>query len=103
MATQYAKRSFLMVAISALLLFSIFTITYAATTVGTNLSTTGTFTQTADSATAARFQNAAGTTTVFIVDTTNTRAGGNAGGTVDTTFEIGGTASVSGIGTWAAG
>lgn len=70
---------------------------FAATTVGTNLSTTGTFTQTVGSATAARFQNAAGTTTVLQVDTTNTRVGVNAGGTVDTTFEVGGTASISGI------
>lgn len=69
----------------------------AASTVGTNLSTTGTFTQTVGSATAARFQNAAGTTTVLQVDTTNTRVGVNAGGTVDTTFEVGGTASISGL------
>ncbi|MDP3792297.1 MAG: hypothetical protein Q8Q89_01065 [bacterium] len=103
MATQYAKRGFLMVVISTLLFLSIFTITYAASTIGTNMSTTGTFTQTVGSATAARFQNAAGTTTVLVVDTTNTRVGVNAGGAVDTTFEVGGTASISGIGTWADG
>src|SRR3989344_848168 len=103
MATQYAKRGFLMVVISSLLLLSLFTITYAASTIGTNMSTTGTFTQTADSATATRFQNAAGTTTVLVVDTTNTRVGVNAGAAVNTTFEVGGTASISGIGTWADG
>ena len=103
MATQYAKRGFLMVVVSALLLLSIFTITYAASTIGTNMSTTGTFTLTVGSATAARFQNAAGTTTVLVVDTTNTRVGVNAGAAVDTTFEVGGTASISGVSTWADG
>ena len=103
MATQYAKRSFLMVVVSTLLFLSIFTITYAASTIGTIMSTTGTFTQTVGSDTAARFQNAAGTTTVLVVDTTNTRVGVNAGTDVNTTFEVGGTASVSGIGTWADG
>lgn len=93
MATQYAKRSFLMVVISTLLLLSLFTITYAATTVGTNFSTTGTFTQTNDSATAARFQNAAGTTTVLVVDTTSYRVG--VGAAPGTTFEVQGTASAS--------
>jgi len=93
MATQYAKRSFLMVVISALLLFSLFTITYAASTIGTNMSTTGTFTLTIGSATAARFQNAAGTTTVLVVDTANTRVG--VGAAPGTTFEVQGTASAS--------
>lgn len=93
MATQYAKRSFLMVVVSTLLLFSIFTITYAASTIGTNMSTTGTFTQTVGSATAARFQNAAGTTTVLVVDTTNYRVG--IGAAPGTTFEVQGTASAS--------
>ena len=69
----------------------------AASTIGTNMSTTGTLTVTSDSATSVQFQDAAGTTTVFIVDTTNTRAGVNAGGAVDTTFEVGGTASISGF------
>ena len=67
------------------------------------MSTTGTFTQTVGSATAARFQNAAGTTTVLVVDTTNTRVGVNAGTDVNTTFEVGGTASISGVSTWADG
>lgn len=75
----------------------------AASTIGTNMSTTGTFTQTVGSTTAARFQNAAGTTTVLWVDTTNTTVGVNAGGAIDTTFEVGGTASISGITTWADG
>jgi len=70
---------------------------FADSTVGTNMSTTGTFTQTVGSATAARFQNAAGTTTVLWVDTTSTLVGVNAGGAIDTTFEVGGTASISGI------
>ena len=69
----------------------------AASTIGTNMSTTGTLTVTSDSATSVQFQDAAGTTTVFIVDTTNTRAGVNAGGAVDTPFEVGGTASISGF------
>lgn len=75
----------------------------AASTIGTNMSTTGTFTQTVGSATAARFQNAAGTTTVLWVDTTNTKVGVNAGADLDTVFEVGGTASISGISTWADG
>ncbi|KKS14436.1 MAG: hypothetical protein UU67_C0001G0032 [Candidatus Daviesbacteria bacterium GW2011_GWB1_41_5] len=70
---------------------------FAASTIGTNMSTTGTLTVTSDSATAVQFQDAAGTTTVFIVDASNTRAGVNAGGAVDTTFEVGGTASISGM------
>ncbi|MDO8496042.1 MAG: hypothetical protein Q7S43_01150 [bacterium] len=94
MATQYAKRSFLMVVVSALLLFSLFTITYAASTIGTNMSTTGTFTLTVGSATAARFQNAAGTTTVLVVDTASTRVGVGTGSPT-TTFEVQGTASAS--------
>lgn len=66
---------------------------YAASTIGTNMSTTGTFTQTVSSATAARFQNAAGTTTVLVVDTTNSRVG--VMGAPSTTFEVQGTASAS--------
>ena len=103
MATQYAKRDFLVVVISALLFLALFSITYASSTIGTNMSTTGTFTQTVGSANAARFQNAAGTTTVLWVDTTSTLVGVNAGGAIDTTFEVGGTASVSGISTYADG
>lgn len=49
-----------------------------------------------NSVTAFRFQNTAGTTDVLAIDTTNTRVGVNAGGTVDTTFEVGGAASISG-------
>lgn len=93
MATQYAKRNFLMVVVGTLLFLSIFTITYASTTVGTNLSTTGTFTQTVGSATAARFQNAAGSNTLLTIDTTNWRVG--IGGTPQTMFEVQGTASAS--------
>lgn len=65
----------------------------AASTIGTNMSTTGTFTQTVGSATAAKFQNAAGTTTVLVVDTTNTRVGVNK--TPSVKFEVGGTASAA--------
>src|SRR3989344_3119572 len=66
----------------------------AASTIGTNMSTTGTFTQTVGSATAARFQNAAGTLTVLQVDTSNIRVGvGN--DAPATTFEVQGTASAS--------
>ena len=92
MTTQYAKRSFLLVV--SLFLFLVLSLTtYAASTIGTNMSTTGTFTQTVGSSTAARFQNAAGTVTVLHVDTTNTRVG--VGTAPVTTFEIQGTASAS--------
>lgn len=64
----------------------------AATTIGTNMSTTGTLTVTADSATAVRFQNAAGTN-FLIIDTTSSRIG--IGATPGTTFEVQGTASAS--------
>lgn len=71
---------------------------YAATTIGTNVLTTGTMTVTpaANSVTSVRFQNAAGTS-IFVVDTANTRIGINAGNDIDTTFEVGGTASISGF------
>ena len=70
---------------------------WADSTVGTNMSTTGTFTQTVGSSTAAQFQNAAGTTTTLWVNTSSNRVGVNAGGAIDTTFEVGGTASISGF------
>ena len=66
---------------------------FGAVTLGTNMSTTGTFTQTVGSATAALFQNAAGTLTTLSVDTTNVRVG--VGGAASTTFEVQGTASAS--------
>lgn len=65
----------------------------AASTIGANMSTTGTFTLTTGSATAAQFQNAAGTVTTFIVDTTSGRVG--VGAAPSTTFEVQGTASAS--------
>ncbi len=65
----------------------------AASTIGTNMSTTGTFTQTVGSATAARFQNAAGTINALVVDTTNFRVG--VGDAPSTTFEVQGTASAA--------
>ena len=56
----------------------------------------GRFRPNVNSVTAFRFQNAAGSTDVLTVDTTTTRVGiGNIGGTLDTLFEVGGTASVS--------
>ena len=66
----------------------------AASTIGTNMSTTGTFTVTpaSDSATSIRFQNAAGTS-FFIADSTNLRIG--VGAAPSTTFEVQGTASAS--------
>src|SRR3989344_7250001 len=67
---------------------------FAASTLGTNMSTTGTFTQTVGSATAAQFQNAAGTVTSVIVDTTNNRVGVNTTNPA-TVFEVQGTASAS--------
>ena len=49
----------------------------------------------ANSATAFRFQNTAGTTDVLTVDTSNTRIGiGGIGGNLDTTLEVGGVASI---------
>ena len=57
----------------------------------------GRFRPNANSATAFRFQNANGATDVLTIDTTSTRVGVNAGGAVDTTFEVGGTASISGL------
>ncbi len=66
---------------------------FGASTIGTNMSTTGTFTQTVGSTTAARFQNAAGTINSLYVDTTNTRVG--VGAAPSTTFEVQGTASAS--------
>ncbi|OGN02498.1 MAG: hypothetical protein A2655_02115 [Candidatus Yanofskybacteria bacterium RIFCSPHIGHO2_01_FULL_43_42] len=67
---------------------------YAASTIGTNMSTTGTFTQTVGSATAAQFQNAAGDVNTLTVDTTNNRVGVNTA-TPQTSFEVQGTASAS--------
>lgn len=66
----------------------------AASTIGTNMSTTGTFTVTpaSDSATSIRFQNAAGTN-FFVADSTNLRVG--VGAAPSTTFEVQGTASAA--------
>ena len=66
----------------------------AASTIGTNMSTTGTFTVTpaTDSATSIRFQNTAGTS-FFVADSTNLRVG--IGAAPSTTFEVQGTASAS--------
>jgi len=93
---QKINKSFLVVG-SIIFSLSVTGFALAASTIGTNISTTGTLKVTSDSATAVQFQNAAGTTTVFIVDVLNTRVGVNAGGTVNTTFEVGGAASISGV------
>ncbi|OHB17880.1 MAG: hypothetical protein A2913_01215 [Parcubacteria group bacterium RIFCSPLOWO2_01_FULL_40_65] len=53
----------------------------------------GSFRPNANSATAFRFQNTAGTTSVLTIDTTNTRVG--IGTTPTTTFEVQGTSSAS--------
>jgi len=66
----------------------------AASTIGTNMSTTGTFTVTpaTNSATSVQFQNAA-SSTYFYADSTNRRVG--IGGAPFTVFEVQGTASAS--------
>lgn len=66
----------------------------AASTIGTNMSTTGTFlvNPASNSTTSVRFQNAAGTN-FFIADSTNSRIG--IGGGPSTVFEVQGTASAS--------
>ena len=87
------NKRFSVVIWSILLSLAVISSTYAASTIGTNMSTTGTFTLTTGSATAVQIQNAAGTVTTFIVDTTNKRVG--VGGTPSTTFEVQGTASAS--------
>src|SRR3989338_7325230 len=67
---------------------------FAASTIGTNASTTGTFlvNPATNSTTSVRFQNAAGTN-YFIGDSTNSRVG--IGAAPSTTFEVQGTASAS--------
>lgn len=94
MSSQYAKRGFLVVVFTLFLIFSLVTLAYAATTIGTNFSTTGTMTVTpgSDSATSVRFQNAAGTN-IFIVNSTAQWVG--VGGAPQTKFEVQGTASAS--------
>ncbi len=58
----------------------------------------GRFKANANSTTAFRFQNAAGTTSVLTIDTTNARVGvGTIGGVLDTVFEAGGTASATNL------
>lgn len=86
-------KKYFIVSLLVLVVFLLSGVANAASTIGTNMSTTGTFTQTVGSATAARFQNAAGTVTVLQVDTTNTRVG--VGAAPSTTFEVQGTASAS--------
>ncbi|MEK7507191.1 MAG: hypothetical protein AAB585_01425 [Patescibacteria group bacterium] len=86
-------KKYFVVSLSVLVVFLLSGVANAASTIGTNMSTTGTFTQTVGSATAARFQNAAGDVNVLVVDTTNTRIG--VGAAPSTTFEVQGTASAA--------
>ena len=80
--------------VSLLVVFLMAGTVNAASTIGTNMSTTGTFlvNPASNSVTSVRFQNAAGTN-FFIADSTNMRIG--IGGTPTTTFEVQGTASAS--------
>ena len=84
------------VSASAVLFFVLFFAVgaFAASTIGTNFSTTGTLTVTpaSDSATSVRFQNAAGTN-IFIVNSTSRWVG--VGAAPQTTFEVQGTSSAS--------
>lgn len=84
------------VSASAVLFFVLFFAVgaFAASTIGANLSTTGTFTVTpaTDSATSVQFQNTAGTN-IFIVNSTSRWVG--VGAAPQTTFEVQGTASAS--------
>ncbi len=78
---------------SAVFVFLIAGSVWAASTIGNNMSTTGTFTSTVTSATAAAFQDAAGTFNVLVVDTSNRRVG--VGAAPQTVFEVQGTSSAS--------
>ncbi len=87
---------------STIVFLALGSVAFAASTIGTNMSTTGTFTLTSgtNSATAAMFQNAS-SYSVLTINTTSlvasaSKLGVNPGGTVDTVFEVGGTASISG-------
>lgn len=84
------------VSASAVLFFVLFFAVgaWAASTIGANMSSTGTFTVTpaSDSATSVRFQDTAGTN-IFIVNSTSRWVG--IGAAPQTTFEVQGTASAS--------
>ena len=66
----------------------------AASTIGTNITTTGTFAQTTGSATAALFQKSS-TLTALVVDTASGTGRVGVGAAPSTTFEVQGTASAS--------
>src|SRR3989338_1257039 len=74
--------------------FALVNIASSTSTIGANISTTGTLTVTNGGTSAVAFQNAAATT-IFQFDTTNSRLGIIPGGNLDTTFEVGGLASIS--------
>lgn len=86
-------KKYFIVSLSVLVVVLLSGVANAASIIGTNMSTTGTFTQTIGSATAARFQDAAGNINVLVVDSVNTRVG--VGAAPGTTFEVQGTASAS--------
>ena len=95
-------KGFLRSIVSVTAVFAVFSFVFvfafganAASTIGTNMSTTGTLTVTpaTDSATSVRFQNAAGTN-FFIVDSVKSRIGVGSSAPA-TVFEVQGTASAS--------
>ena len=67
----------------------------ADSTIGTNISTTGTLTVKSNSTSAVSFQNAAGTSTLVLFDSGALRLGVNYGSSLDASFEVGGTASAN--------
>lgn len=88
-------KKYFIVSLSVMVAFLLSGVANAASTIGTNMSTTGTFTLTVGSATAARFQNAAGDLTVLQVDTSSGTGRVGVGAAPSTTFEVQGTASAS--------
>ena len=89
------KKVFLFLFIGSMVFsFALVNIASATSTIGANISTTGTLTVTNGGTSAVAFQNAAATT-IFQFDTTNSRLGIIPGGNLDTTFEVGGLASIS--------
>ncbi len=89
------KKYFIVVSLLVVFSFVLSGVADASSTIGTNMSTTGTFAQTVSSATAALFQNAAGTLTVLQVDTNTGTGRVGVGAAPSTTFEVQGTASAS--------
>lgn len=67
----------------------------ADSTIGTNISTTGTLTVKSNSTSAVSFQNAAGSSTLVLFNSAALRLGINYGSSLDASFEVGGTASAN--------